>query len=244
MSPVRRTAAATLSLGIAVPFALWPGVPGTSVGSRPTAPAVRARPALSAPLAMDEGGMLLAHVQVQAEAQAAAARATAKRRAAAMVLRRATEKAAADRKARQAAAVAKRRAARWVRPVDHYVLGASYGLGGALWSRRHSGQDFVVPTGTAVRAVHTGIVVEAGWGGAYGNNVVIRHSPGVYTQYGHLSSIRVSVGQWVDTGQILGRSGSTGNSTGPHLHFEVRTRPVYGYSVEPLAFLRARHDPL
>ena len=66
-----------------------------------------------------------------------------------------------------------------------------------------------------------GTVVEAGWGGAYGNTVVVQHSDGTQTRYAHLASIHVSVGQSVTAGQHIGDVGSTGNSTGPHLHFEV-----------------------
>ncbi|URN12167.1 M23 family metallopeptidase [Streptomyces radiopugnans] len=77
------------------------------------------------------------------------------------------------------------------------------------------------------------------WGGAYGNQVVIRHSDGRYSQYGHLSSLSVSAGQTVNTGQQIGAVGSTGNSTGPHLHFEIRTAPGYGSDIDPLAYLRA-----
>jgi murein DD-endopeptidase MepM/ murein hydrolase activator NlpD len=138
-----------------------------------------------------------------------------------------------------AAQAAKAPQASWAKPVDKFVLGAKFGRAGNLWSHKHSGQDFVVPTGTPVKAVHSGTVVTAGWGGAYGNNIVIKHGPRTYTQYGHLSKLDVRVGQAVNTGQVIGKSGSTGNSTGPHLHFEARTAPVYGYAVEPLQFLRS-----
>ncbi|MDF9814830.1 M23 family metallopeptidase [Streptomyces sp. SPB162] len=158
--------------------------------------------------------------QAEVQKRAAAAKADAKKRAAV--------KSAADRKARVNA---------WVKPVDNYTIGAAFAQAGAHWSHKHSGQDFVVPTGTQVKAVHGGTVVDAGWGGAYGNNIVIKHASGTYTQYGHLSKIEVSVGQTVSTSQEIGRSGSTGNSTGPHLHFEARTTPVYGSGEEPLAFL-------
>lgn len=67
---------------------------------------------------------------------------------------------------------------------------------------------------------------------------MIKHGNRTYTQYGHLSKIGVRVGQSVKTGQEIGKVGSTGNSTGPHLHFEARTAPVYGYAIEPLKFLR------
>lgn len=77
------------------------------------------------------------------------------------------------------------------------------------------------------------------WAGAYGYEVVIRHSDGKYSQYAHLSALHVRAGQSVSGGQRIARSGSTGNSTGPHLHFEIRTGPGYGSDVDPLAYLRA-----
>lgn len=95
-----------------------------------------------------------------------------------------------------------------------------------------------MPTGTSVKAVAAGHVVSAGWGGSFGYQVVIRHADGRYTQYAHLSAISVKDGQSVGEGQRIGRSGSTGNSTGPHLHFEVRTGPGFGTDVDPLAYLR------
>ncbi|MGW1377942.1 M23 family metallopeptidase [Streptomyces sp. NPDC002446] len=158
-------------------------------------------------------------------------------------------KAATDAKAKKAAAAkAKKAAAKkanaWAKPVDKYILGSTYGLAGNRWSHNHSGQDFVVPTGTAVKSVFKGTVVKAGpYGGgdgpAYGNAIVVRHDNGMYSQYAHLSSIQVQPGQRVGTGQQIGLSGSTGNSTGPHLHFEVRTGPNYGTGIEPTGFLRA-----
>ncbi|ARF56764.1 M23 family metallopeptidase [Streptomyces gilvosporeus] len=154
-------------------------------------------------------------------------------------------------KAKEAAVKARKDAAKkpnaWVKPVDEYVLGEPFGIPGSHWAHKHSGQDFVVPTGTQVHAVHHGTVVKAGpWGGgdgpAYGNAIVIKHDNGTYTQYAHLSRIQVRVGQQVGTGQQIGLSGSTGNSTGPHLHFEVRTGPDYGSGIEPTGFLRAHDD--
>ncbi|MFF4699753.1 M23 family metallopeptidase [Streptomyces chattanoogensis] len=158
---------------------------------------------------------------------------------------------AAAAKTKAAAAKAKKDAAKkanaWVKPVEKYVLGSTFGLAGSHWSHNHSGQDFVVPTGTQVHSVHKGTVVKAGpWGGgdgpAYGNAIVVKHDNGMYTQYAHLSQIQVHVGQQVGTGQQIGLSGSTGNSTGPHLHFEVRTGPDYGTGIEPTGFLRAHGD--
>ncbi|MFI0780807.1 M23 family metallopeptidase [Streptomyces sp. NPDC021212] len=143
-----------------------------------------------------------------------------------------------------AKAVEAKKADTWVTPVAEYVLGASFGLAGNLWAHNHSGQDFVVPSGTSVRAVHTGVVVKAGPygagdGPAYGNAIVIKHDDNTYSQYAHLSRIDVRIGQSVTTGQHIALSGNTGNTTGPHLHFEIRTTPNYGSAVGPLTFLRA-----
>ncbi|MFC0601992.1 M23 family metallopeptidase [Streptomyces palmae] len=132
----------------------------------------------------------------------------------------------------------------WTSPVNDYVLGSTFGLAGTHWAHNHSGQDFVVPTGTSVKAAHAGTVVKAGPNGggdgpAYGNAIVVRHWNGMYTQYAHLSKIKVYVGQAVSKGQQIGLSGNTGNSTGPHLHFEVRNTPNYGSAVNPVNFLRS-----
>jgi murein DD-endopeptidase MepM/ murein hydrolase activator NlpD len=126
-----------------------------------------------------------------------------------------------------------------VSPVADASTGTAYRTAGSGWSSGyHTGVDFPVPTGTAVRAVSGARVVSAGWAGAYGYQVVLRHDDGRYSQYAHLSAISVSSGQQVNAAQRLGRSGSTGNSTGPHLHFEVRTGPGYGSDIDPLAYLR------
>lgn len=123
-------------------------------------------------------------------------------------------------------------------PVDASA-GTPYGKAGSWASGYHTGVDFPVPTGTSVKAAASGRVVSAGWGGAYGYQVVIRHTDGKYSQYAHLSALTVRSGQQVSSGQRIARSGSTGNSTGPHLHFEVRTGPGYGADVDPLAYLRS-----
>ena len=99
-------------------------------------------------------------------------------------------------------------------------------------SRLHAGLDLAAPYGSAVVARAPGVVVAAGWAGGYGNCVVIDHGGGVQTRYGHLSRIVVRTGQHVDPGTLLGAVGSTGLSTGPHLHYEVR---VNGAAINPLA---------
>ncbi|MFE2045795.1 transglycosylase family protein [Streptomyces sp. NPDC059477] len=120
------------------------------------------------------------------------------------------------------------------------ATGTSYRTTGSSWSKGyHTGVDFPVPTGTSVKSVGAGTVVSAGWSGSFGYEVIVRHSDGRYSQYAHLSAINVKDGQSVTAGQSLGRSGNTGNSTGPHLHFEVRTGPGFGTDIDPLAYLRA-----
>ncbi|MFF9755102.1 transglycosylase family protein [Streptomyces sp. NPDC014344] len=120
------------------------------------------------------------------------------------------------------------------------ALGTPYHKAGSSWSKGyHTGVDFPVPTGTPVKSVGAGTVVAAGWEGSYGYQVVVRHNDGRYSQYAHLSAISVKNGQSVGAGQRIGRSGSTGNSSGPHLHFEVRTGPGFGSDIDPLAYLRA-----
>ncbi|MET8975550.1 LysM peptidoglycan-binding domain-containing M23 family metallopeptidase [Streptomyces sp. NPDC004539] len=125
-------------------------------------------------------------------------------------------------------------------PVRGAVVGTGYRVSGSMWSSGyHTGVDFVVPSGTTLRSVGAGTVVSAGWANAYGNQVVIKLADGYYAQYAHLSALNVSAGQSVSAGQQIGYSGSTGNVTGPHLHFEIRTTPDYGSDVDPLAYLRS-----
>ncbi len=98
----------------------------------------------------------------------------------------------------------------------------------------HLGIDIAVPMGTGIKAADGGTVIKAGWSGSYGILVAIRHDNGIVTYYGHNSAALVSVGQKVYQGQIIARAGSTGNSSGPHCHFEVR---VNGTSVNPRNYL-------
>ncbi|TPK74604.1 M23 family peptidase [Mesorhizobium sp. B2-3-3] len=98
----------------------------------------------------------------------------------------------------------------------------------------HSGMDFRAPIGMAARVTAPGIVTKAGWNGGYGRMVEVDHGNGFATRYGHLSEIDVSVGQRLDAGAIIGKTGSSGRSTGPHLHYEVRHN---GEAIDPLRFL-------
>ncbi|MFD9246212.1 M23 family metallopeptidase [Streptomyces sp. NPDC059556] len=191
--------------------------------------------AVTAPVALTASAAVAAQADAQAhvaaQVKAAAAKATA-------------VKQAAVKKAVTVKPVAAKKAASWVKPVAGYTLSASYNQGGAMWAHKHSGQDFAVPVGTPVKAAGTGTVVKAGPNGggdgpAYGNAIVVKHANGTYSQYAHLSKIKVHIGQKVLVGQQIALSGNTGNSSGPHLHFEIRTTPNYGSAVNPAAFLRS-----
>ncbi|MFJ4829690.1 peptidoglycan DD-metalloendopeptidase family protein [Streptomyces sp. NPDC088747] len=128
----------------------------------------------------------------------------------------------------------------WVPPVETYELSASFGSGGERWAGRHTGQDFAVPIGTPVRAAGAGRVVKVSCGGAFGIAIVVQHPGGYYTQYAHLAAVTVDQGERVEAGQWIGQSGTTGNSTGPHLHFEVRVTPELGSGIDPVPWLAAR----
>ncbi|NEB04580.1 M23 family metallopeptidase [Streptomyces sp. SID13726] len=132
----------------------------------------------------------------------------------------------------------------WVTPVAVYELSAGFGSGGARWANRHTGQDFAVPIGTPVRAVGAGRVVKVSCGGPFGIEIVVEHTGGYYTQYAHLAAVAVDQGEQVAPGQWIGQSGTSGNSTGPHLHFEVRVTPELGSAVDPVPWLAARGVPL
>lgn len=105
---------------------------------------------------------------------------------------------------------------------------------GGSSSEFHAGQDIATLWGTTVIAAANGIVTFAGWQNGYGQIVIIDHGNGVTTRYGHLSGIDVAVGQSIERGQQLGRVGSTGRSTGPHLHYEIR---INDEPVDPLQYL-------
>ncbi len=121
-------------------------------------------------------------------------------------------------------------AAGFIWPV-HGVVTSGFGW---RWGRLHEGVDIAVASGTPVVAAASGTVIIAGWLGGYGNLVVIDHGNGLATAYGHNTNVTVYVGQTVAQGQLISYSGNTGNSTGPHVHFEVR---VNGVAVDPFGYL-------
>ncbi|MEU2916101.1 M23 family metallopeptidase [Streptomyces massasporeus] len=218
-----RTRATVLAAGLGVSVALGAGVASAAdtTAASGAASAVQAQAAAQAKVAKAEA------VKAEKAAKAAAA------------------KKAAEKKAAAKKAAAKKAKPSWVDPVKKYSLSASFAQNGGMWASKHSGQDFAVPSGTQVVATHGGTVVKAGGNGAgdgpaYGNAVVIKHGNGTYSQYAHLSKVTVRVGQIVKTGQEIAKSGNTGNSSGPHLHFEIRTTPNYGSAIDPVKFLRAK----
>lgn len=125
----------------------------------------------------------------------------------------------------------------YIKPISGGRLSSSFGSRSAPTagaSTYHKGVDWATPVGTAVCASSAGTVAKAGWGSGYGYVVYINHPNGTQTRYGHLSKIYVSVGQYVNQGDIIAASGNTGRSTGPHLHFEIL---VNGVQVNPLSYL-------
>ncbi|MFI8212678.1 M23 family metallopeptidase [Streptomyces werraensis] len=222
---------------------------GTGVVGTLAAPAFAAEPAAAqtglTPV-VTLGDVVADRIDAQAAAQHEAARVAAQEAA-----RKAAEEAARERAAEEAekARAEKERAAReaerkrlntFVSPIPGSYVSTAYQSGGAIWSSgSHTGIDFHAASGTPVHSVGVGTVVEAGWGGAYGNQVVIKMHDGTYTQYAHLSSIAVSVGQEVAAGEQIGLSGATGNVTGAHLHFEARMSAEYGSDLDPVAYLRS-----
>jgi murein DD-endopeptidase MepM/ murein hydrolase activator NlpD len=104
----------------------------------------------------------------------------------------------------------------------------------------HTGTDFAVSVGTPLYAVGDSTVVSAGYAGAYGNAVALKLADGHYAFYAHMSAFNVSAGQKVSAGDRIGLSGNTGNSTGPHLHFELRTVNTYGAVIDPITYLKGK----
>jgi murein DD-endopeptidase MepM/ murein hydrolase activator NlpD len=119
----------------------------------------------------------------------------------------------------------------WVLPTSGYHLTARFGMAGGLWSSNHTGLDFAAPSGTPIVAVANGVITETGSAGAYGNRTIETLADGTEIWYCHQTSIGVTTGQTVTSGQRIGTVGSTGNSTGSHLHLEVR--PGGGDPVDP-----------
>nr|WNW38491.1 M23 family metallopeptidase [Streptomyces sp. Li-HN-5-13] len=189
-----------------------------------------------------------AAAQQQAANQAAADQAAAEQAAQAAAQQQAAEqqaaaeKAAADQAAAEQAAAAQAAAAAkpaWSSPAPGAAISNPYHKTNAAYAAGyHTGTDFAVSVGTPVLAVGDATVVSAGYAGAYGNQIVLKLSDGRFAQYAHLSQLGVKAGQHVGAGDQVGKSGNTGNSHGPHLHFEIRTANQYAKVIDPVAYLK------
>jgi murein DD-endopeptidase MepM/ murein hydrolase activator NlpD len=208
--------------------------------------------------AADAGESLRARIMAQAEQQQAQVESKAAAEAAAAAEKKAAEAAAkAEKEAEAKAAAAKKKAEeeaakkaeaerlaklakQYTLPTSSYTISSTFGQAGPYWSSgHHTGLDFAAPTGTPIKAVHSGTITEAGWNGSYGYKTVLTLDDGTEVWYAHQSSIGVSVGQKVSTGDVIGRVGATGNVTGAHLHLEVHTGGSTN-GVDPLAWLRGK----
>ena len=151
-------------------------------------------------------------------AKARAAKLTATQ---ALTAKRASALAQAKAKADAAEKKLRESATRCEMVISDYRITATFGQGGSRWARNHTGTDFAAPIGTRIGSVMKGVVIFADWAGPYGRQVQVRHEDGTVTWYNHMSKFSVSVGETVYAGDQVGAVGMTGNTTGPHLHFEV-----------------------
>jgi murein DD-endopeptidase MepM/ murein hydrolase activator NlpD len=212
----------------------------TAQGTVDAGEALRARIMAQAEQQQDQvESKAVADAAAAAEKEAAQAAAKAAKEAEAKA---AAEKAKAEEEARKKAEAERlaELARQYALPTSSYTLTSTFGQAGPYWSSgHHTGLDFAAPTGTLIKAVHSGTITSAGWDGSYGYKTVLTLDDGTEIWYAHQSSISVSVGQKVATGDVIGRVGSTGNVTGAHLHLEVH--PAGSVSgVDPAAWLRGK----
>ncbi|MFF9770049.1 M23 family metallopeptidase [Streptomyces sp. NPDC014636] len=204
----------------------------------------------------DAGEVLRSRIMAQAEQQQGQAETKATAVALAAAEKRSAEAAAkAEKEAAAKAAEAKEKAEadaekaaeekrlaelakQYTLPTSSYTITSTFGQAGSMWSSGyHTGLDFAAPTGSLIKAVHSGTITEAGYAGSYGYRTILTLDDGTELWFCHQSSINVSVGQKVSTGQVIGRVGATGNVTGPHLHLEVHPGGQ-ATGIDPMAWLR------
>ncbi|WP_233712030.1 M23 family metallopeptidase [Kribbella turkmenica] len=171
-----------------------------------------------------------------AAAQLAKARAAKLTATQALTAKRASSLAKAKAAAEAAEKKIRESATRCEMMLSGYHITATFGQGGSRWARNHTGTDFAAPVGTIIRTVMKGVVIHADWAGPYGRQVQVRHEDGTVTTYNHMSKFSVSVGETVYAGDQVGAVGMTGNTTGPHLHFEVLRDG--GDAIDPMPWLR------
>ncbi|WP_371579027.1 M23 family metallopeptidase [Streptomyces sp. NBC_01314] len=206
----------------------------------------------------DAGEALRARIMAQAESQQDASDKAAAEAAQTAAADKAAEQAAKEKKEAEAKeAEAKKKAAdeaaakkeaerlaalagQFTLPTSSYTLTSTFGQAGPYWSSGyHTGLDFAAPTGTLIKAVHSGTITQAGYEGSYGYKTVLTLDDGTEIWFAHQSSIGVSVGQKVATGDVIGRVGATGNVTGAHLHMEVHPGGSAS-GIDPAAWLRSK----
>jgi murein DD-endopeptidase MepM/ murein hydrolase activator NlpD len=186
--------------------------------------------------ARDALALQLDRVELEQQREAQTAAVTASVTEATRIARTA-ERSAIVQSAAVARAEALRKAReRWVQPIKGAVFTSGFGW---RWGRMHEGDDFATPVGTPVMSMSTGNIVFAGWESGYGNKIEIQYWDGTVSVFAHLSEISVKVGDDVTPGEVVGRSGNTGHSTGPHLHLEIH--PDGGAAIDPSPWLRAHN---
>ncbi|MCM2412765.1 M23 family metallopeptidase [Streptomyces sp. RKAG290] len=208
-------------------------------GTTDAGEALRARILQQAEQQQDSADAVAKEAEEKAAAEKAAAEAKKQQDAAEAKVTAAKKKAAEEAKKKAEALRLAKLAASYAIPTSSYTITSTFGEAGSMWSSGyHTGLDFAAPTGTPIKAIHGGTIKSAGWSGSYGYRTVLELEDGTELWFCHQSSIGVSVGQKVTTGDTIGRVGATGNVTGPHLHLEVHTPD--GTGIDPMTWLRDR----
>ena len=173
--------------------------------------------------------------QIDAQTSVVRARVVEKQRVARTEARKALARKKAQAEAQRKAEEERRARQKWVQP----IAGASFTSGyGWRWGRMHNGNDFATAVGTPLVAMSSGRVISAGYEGGYGIKVELEYWDGTVSWYAHMDSVDVSVGELVAPGEVVGTSGNTGHSTGPHLHLEIH--PNGAGAVDPAPWLHER----
>ncbi|WP_327344877.1 M23 family metallopeptidase [Streptomyces europaeiscabiei] len=212
----------------------------TEQGTADAGEALRARIMAQAESQQDASDKAAAEAAQTAAADKAAEQAAKEKKEAeakeAAAKKKAEEEAAEKKEAERLASLAQQ----FTLPTSSYTLTSTFGQAGPYWSSGyHTGLDFAAPTGTLIKAVHSGTITQAGYEGSYGYKTVLTLDDGTEIWYAHQSSIGVSVGQKVATGDVIGRVGATGNVTGAHLHMEVHPGGSAS-GIDPAAWLRSK----
>ena len=203
--------ATSCAVGVVVVAVTAAGGPGNLVSANAAPPSASAAPAMLTAAAASREAQREKEAGIRAEM--AIVRATQAKQ-----VSRTRARAAAKAKQKQQLAAELRRARAWVSPLQGYTLTSGFG---PRWGRQHEGLDLAAPSGTRIGSLSSGTVIFAGSQSGYGNKVEVRHWDGTVSYYAHMSSIAVTVGEQVGPGDKVGEVGSTGRSTGPHLHLQV-----------------------